>query len=67
MRKTNMLLAVATVCSALFTLPNTASAQGLGFLSFLWDEGAAREVVPFHPRHAPGQIIVSFGDRKSVV
>ena len=34
------------------------------FLSFLWDEGGAHEVVPFHPRHMPGQIIVSFGDRR---
>jgi lipoprotein-anchoring transpeptidase ErfK/SrfK len=41
--------------------PNTASAQG--FLSFLWD-GGSREVVSFDPRQAPGQIIVSFGDRR---
>lgn len=64
MRKTNAFLAVATVCSTLFALPNAASAQGLGFLSFLWDEGGAREVVSFNPRHEPGQIIVSFGDRR---
>jgi lipoprotein-anchoring transpeptidase ErfK/SrfK len=39
----------------------TAAAQG--FLSFLWG-GGSREVVPFHPSHAPGQIIVSFGDKR---
>jgi lipoprotein-anchoring transpeptidase ErfK/SrfK len=38
-----------------------ASAQG--FLSFLWS-GGSREVVSFQPTHAPGQIIVSFGDRR---
>jgi lipoprotein-anchoring transpeptidase ErfK/SrfK len=38
-----------------------ASAQG--FLSFLWG-GGSREVVAFHPAHSPGQIIVSFGDRR---
>ena len=38
-----------------------ASAQG--FLSFLWS-GGSREVVAFHPSHSPGQIIVSFGDRR---
>jgi lipoprotein-anchoring transpeptidase ErfK/SrfK len=41
--------------------PNAALAQG--FLSFLWD-GGSREVVSFDPRQAPGQIIVSFGDRR---
>ncbi|NJO35335.1 MAG: L,D-transpeptidase [Rhodospirillales bacterium] len=64
MRKFNLLLAAATVCNALAALPSSASAQGLGFLSFLWDEGGAREVVSFNPRHEPGQIIVSFGDRR---
>ena len=59
-----MCLAIATAFCALFSLPSTASAQGLGFLSFLWDEGGAREVVSFNPRHEPGQIIVSFGDRR---
>ena len=38
-----------------------ASAQG--FLSFLWG-GGSREVVAFHPAHPPGQIVVSFGDRR---
>ena len=41
--------------------PDAASAQG--FLSFLWD-GGSRQVVSFDPRQAPGQIIVSFGDRR---
>jgi lipoprotein-anchoring transpeptidase ErfK/SrfK len=38
-----------------------ASAQG--FLSFLWG-GGSREVVSFPGSVQPGQIIVSFGDRK---
>jgi lipoprotein-anchoring transpeptidase ErfK/SrfK len=39
----------------------TASAQS--FFSFLWS-GGSREVVSFPASQAPGQIIVSFGDRK---
>ncbi len=42
-------------------LPSAVSAQD--FLSFLWS-GGSREVVPFSPRYAPGQLIVSFGDRR---
>jgi lipoprotein-anchoring transpeptidase ErfK/SrfK len=34
-----------------------------GFLSFLWG-GGSREVVPFNAAHPPGQIIVSFGDKR---
>jgi lipoprotein-anchoring transpeptidase ErfK/SrfK len=40
-----------------------AAAQGMGFLSFLWS-GGSREEISFSPSVAPGQIIVSFGDRK---
>jgi lipoprotein-anchoring transpeptidase ErfK/SrfK len=50
----------AFVCAALVA-PHPASAQG--FLSFLWG-GGSRETVSFHPSYAPGQIIVSFGDRR---
>jgi len=53
-------LAFACLCG-LPGLAGPASAQG--FLSFLWS-GGSREVVAFHPTHAPGQIIVSFGDRR---
>lgn len=52
--------ALCFVC-ALFVTCNTASAQG--FLSFLWG-GGSREVVSFDPTQAPGQIIVSFGDKR---
>jgi lipoprotein-anchoring transpeptidase ErfK/SrfK len=41
----------------------SASASAQGFFSFLWS-GGSRETVDFHPSVAPGQIIVSFGDRK---
>lgn len=41
--------------------PTPASAQD--FFSFLWG-GGSREEVAFHPSHTPGQVIVSFGDRK---
>jgi lipoprotein-anchoring transpeptidase ErfK/SrfK len=54
------LLALSSVC-ALFAASTAASAQD--FLSFLWG-GGSREVVSFHRSHAPGQIIVSFGDRR---
>jgi lipoprotein-anchoring transpeptidase ErfK/SrfK len=39
----------------------TASAQDL--MSYLWS-GGTRSVVSFNARYSPGQIIVSFGDRK---
>ncbi len=42
-------------------LPSTASAQG--FFDFLWG-GGSREVVSFSPSYAPGQLIVSFGDKR---
>jgi lipoprotein-anchoring transpeptidase ErfK/SrfK len=41
--------------------PTTAGAQD--FFSFLWSDGY-RETVGFSPQYTPGQIIVSFGDRK---
>jgi len=47
--------------SALSAAPTGANAQS--FFSFFW-EGGSREVVRFDPRQRPGQIIVSFGDRR---
>lgn len=38
-----------------------ASAQD--FFSFLWG-GGSRDEIAFSPSHTPGQVIVSFGDRK---
>ena len=55
------LASLALAVSALAFSATAASAQG--FLSFLWG-GGSREVISFSPSYAPGQIIVSFGDRK---
>ena len=55
-----LLVALGSICAIVAT-SHTASAQG--FLSFLWG-GGSREVVSFHPHHTPGQIIVSFGDKR---
>jgi lipoprotein-anchoring transpeptidase ErfK/SrfK len=51
------------VCAfhAVLLAPAVANAQSL--FSFFW-EGGSREIVRFDSRHAPGQIIVSFGDRR---
>jgi lipoprotein-anchoring transpeptidase ErfK/SrfK len=54
-------LALFAMGCALAGAATTASAQG--FFSFLWG-GGSRQVVSFHPSYAPGQIIVSFGDRR---
>jgi len=52
-------LAAASV--ALTTMAASASAQS--FFSFFWS-GGSRETVSFPASYSPGQIIVSFGDRK---
>lgn len=52
--------------AALFSLAMTLaapSASAQGFLSFLWG-GGSREVISFNPSVSPGQIIVSFSDKK---
>jgi hypothetical protein len=54
------LVVLASMCS-LPVIPEPASAQGL--LSLFWS-GGSRQVVPFNPSHVPGQIIVSFGDKR---
>lgn len=50
----------------LFTAPNPAQAQGL--IDFLWggskEWGGEKQTVKFDPKYTPGQIIVSFGDRR---
>lgn len=55
--------AAAVLC---LIAPSMASAQDL--IDFLWgggDEwGGPRQVVSFDPKYPPGQIIVSFGDRR---
>jgi lipoprotein-anchoring transpeptidase ErfK/SrfK len=54
-------VAVAFAALATIVIPAQSSAQDL--FSFLWD-GGSREVIPFSTKYTPGQIIVSFGDRK---
>lgn len=50
--------------SVLLLVPlGAAPANAQDFFSFLWG-GGSREEVAFNPSHAPGQVIVSFGDRK---
>jgi lipoprotein-anchoring transpeptidase ErfK/SrfK len=44
-------------------LASTASAHAQSFFSFWWS-GGSREEVSISPSIAPGQIIVSFGDRR---
>jgi lipoprotein-anchoring transpeptidase ErfK/SrfK len=52
--------------AAMSAVPTSASAQGL--FEFLWggteEYGGGRQSVGFSPQYAPGQIIVSFGDRR---
>jgi lipoprotein-anchoring transpeptidase ErfK/SrfK len=52
---------LVSTCFLLLIAPSIASAQN--FFSFFWT-GGSREVVSFHPSVQPGQIIVSFGDRR---
>jgi len=59
--KLRILSLLVSVLPALTMAPAGASAQS--FFSFFW-EGGSREVVSFDPRQAPGQVIVSFGDRR---
>lgn len=57
--------AAASVLSVV-AAPQTASAQGL--VEFLWggssDWGGGRQTVSFNSQYKPGQVIVSFGDRR---
>jgi lipoprotein-anchoring transpeptidase ErfK/SrfK len=50
----------------LLTAPTTAQAQSL--IDFLWggskEWGGEKQLVSFNPKYTPGQIIVSFGDRR---
>jgi len=62
---TGALVAVAAAIGAV-AMPATASAQG--FIDFLWggdaEWGGKRQVVSFSQQFKPGQIVVSFGDRR---
>ena len=60
----NVLARVAALL--LLAAPTAASAQGL--IDLLWggstEWGGGRQTVSFSPKYTPGQIIVSFGDRR---
>lgn len=59
-----LLRRVAIAALALILLaPGTKPAAAQDFFSFLWS-GGSRDTVSFSPKYSPGQIIVSFGDRK---
>lgn len=55
-------LALAGLAAALL-LPSAKPAAAQDFFSFLWS-GGSRDTVSFPSRYKPGQVIVSFGDRK---
>jgi lipoprotein-anchoring transpeptidase ErfK/SrfK len=58
------LAAVTAMATAM--VPHSAKAQGL--VDFLWggsaEYGGGRQTVSFSPQYSPGQIIVSFSDRR---
>jgi lipoprotein-anchoring transpeptidase ErfK/SrfK len=59
-------IAFALAATASIAVTTTAQAQGL--FDFLWggtqEWGGGRQMVSFDPKFTPGQIIVSFGDRR---
>jgi lipoprotein-anchoring transpeptidase ErfK/SrfK len=57
----HFVLAFSAMGWALASAASTASAQS--FFSFWWSDGS-RQLVSFHPSYEPGQVIVSFGDRR---
>jgi len=63
--RSGVLAAVAAAIGAA-AMPAAASAQG--FIDFLWggdaEWGGKRQVVSFSQQYKPGQIVVSFGDRR---
>ena len=61
LRQHSRLMQIAVLVVAVSIPSSNVFAQGL--LSFLWG-GGSREVVTFDPSHQPGQIIVSFGDKR---
>lgn len=57
---------VSVIALPLLSIPNAVQAQGL--IDFLWggskEWGGGRQTIRFNPKYTPGQIIVSFGDRR---
>lgn len=66
MRPLRGLAFAAASLLSVIAAPQTASAQGL--VEFLWgggaDWGGGRQTVSFNSQYKPGQVIVSFGDRR---
>ena len=61
--RTHARLLKLTVTAVIIAALSSSNASAQGLLSFLWS-GGSREVVSFNPSHQPGQIIVSFGDKR---
>ncbi|MDX2259306.1 MAG: L,D-transpeptidase [Hyphomicrobiaceae bacterium] len=61
--RTTLRRLAALACAAVTTIANATSASAQDLLEFLWS-GGSRQTVSFPQSVAPGQIIVSFGDRK---
>jgi lipoprotein-anchoring transpeptidase ErfK/SrfK len=61
-----IIVAAGSAVMALAALSQNAAAEDQ--VSYLWgggqDWGGGRQTVSFSPQHAPGQVIVSFGDRR---
>lgn len=59
-------LAASVAAASIAMAPQQAQAQGL--FEFLWgggqEWGGSRQTVSFDPKFTPGQVIVSFGDRR---
>ena len=63
-----MLLTAAGFAAAMLSVPGAAHAQQT-LVEFLWGGapeygGSKRQVVSFSPKYKPGQVVVSFGDRR---
>lgn len=58
----------AGLMAAAMSLPLAKAASAQDFISFLWggdsEWGGGRQSVSFSPQYKPGQLIVSFGDRR---
>lgn len=58
----------AGLMAAALSVPLARSASAQDLISFLWGGGAewggGRQMVSFSPQYKPGQVIVSFGDRR---
>lgn len=55
--------ALLSILTLGFSAAGSAQASAQDLFDFLWS-GGTRATVSFSPRYSPGQVIVSFGDRK---